>query len=60
MTEHTRSQKPIKVWGGFVDSRLGGVEMLAIYRTKRVAHDCYEDVRPVWITFTEPKDDGDD
>jgi len=55
-------QKPIKAWGGFVGDRLAHRwGEWAIFRTKRdaAAADGYDDVRPVWITFTEPKGDGD-
>jgi len=59
------AQKPIKAWGGFVNGELQARtdpwfgERWFIFRTRRGAREMLDEVRPVWITFTEPKGDGD-
>ena len=57
-----KAQKPIKAWGGFSDGEIHSWRNhaeLAVYRNRKSARADYEDVRPVWITFTEPKGEGD-
>lgn len=54
------AQKAIKAWGGFrpSDGELHcWVDGWAVYRTRKAAKVEFDDVRPVWIVFEEPKGD---
>lgn len=46
-------KKPVKAWGGFLNGKLHvhkAFSSPAVYRTKKAAKNCYEDVRRVFIT----------